>query len=58
MAAPFLTAQIRRLAAKHRLAVSSVASVASGYELSCVFLNADAYRFSRPANVICADCDR
>jgi hypothetical protein len=58
MAAPFLTPHVLGFAAKRRLAESSVASLASGYELSCVYLNADAYRFSRPAAVICSEGDR
>jgi hypothetical protein len=61
MAAPFLTARIRRAAAKRRLAASSVAPVyasASSYTHSCVIPNANAYRFSRPANAICSEGDR
>jgi hypothetical protein len=55
VAAPFLTPQVRRLAAKHRLAASSVVPVASGYEL---VLRPYETRFSRPANVICSKGDR
>ena len=61
MAAPFLAPQARRCAAKHRLATSSVAPVyasASSYTHFCVIPNANAYRFSRPANVICAEGGR
>jgi len=58
MATPFLTSRIPGAAANLRLAASSVGPVASGYELSCVYLNADAYRFSRPGNAICSEGDR
>jgi hypothetical protein len=58
MATPFLTSSLPGAAANLRLAASSVGLVASGYELSCVYLNADAYRFSRPGNAICSEGDR
>jgi hypothetical protein len=57
MTIPVLASRIPRIAAKRRLAASSVAPVASGYECSPVYLNADAYRFSRPVNAICSDGD-
>ncbi len=43
--------------AKRLPAASSVAPVASGYEPSCVYLNADAC-FSRPVNAICSEGSR
>jgi hypothetical protein len=46
MAAPFLTPQAPRVAAKGRIAVSSVAPVASGYERSL-----------RPRGVACSEGD-
>jgi hypothetical protein len=55
MAAPFLTSQALGLAAKRRLAVSSVAPVASGYDRS---LRPCEARFSRPAGVICSEGGR
>jgi hypothetical protein len=58
MATPFLTSRIPGSAASRRLAASSVAPVASGYERSCVYLNADAYWLSRPVNAICSEGDR
>jgi hypothetical protein len=61
MATPFLTSRNYLNAdayANRRLAVSSVGPVACGYESSCVCLNADAYRFSRPGNAICLEGDR
>jgi hypothetical protein len=61
MTALNLASQIFRFGAKHRLAASSVAPVyasASSYTHSCVIPNANAYRFSRPADLICSDGDR
>ena len=58
MATSSLAAHVLRAAAKHRLVLSSVAPVASGYERSPECLNADAYRFSRPVNAICSEGDR
>jgi hypothetical protein len=55
MAAPSLTFQAVRLAAKHRLAASSVAPVASGYARS---LRPCEIRFSRSAGVTCSEGDR
>jgi hypothetical protein len=60
MAAPFLTFQAPRLAAKPRLASSSVAPVyasASSYTNSRVIPNANAYRFSPPVGVACSEGD-
>ena len=54
MATPPLTARTVRDAAKLRLAVSSVAPVASGYERS---LRPCEARFSRPAGAICSESD-
>jgi hypothetical protein len=54
MAAPFLTPQAPRVAAKRRIAVSSVAPVASGYERS---LRPRAARFSRAVGVACSEGD-
>jgi hypothetical protein len=65
MTATFLTARVPRSAAKHRLAASSVAPVASGYERGRVgftFLASELLeavpmceaRFSRSVNVICS----
>jgi hypothetical protein len=51
MAAPSLTAQARRAAAKYRLAASSVAPVGSGYERS---LRPGESRFSWAASLICS----
>jgi hypothetical protein len=61
MATPFLTFQAPRLAAKRRLASSSVAPVyasASSYTDFCVIPNANAYCFSRPLSVACSEGDR
>jgi hypothetical protein len=55
MTAPFLTALISRTAAKQRLAASSVAPVASGYE---GFLRRCDPRFSRSGDAICSGGDR
>jgi hypothetical protein len=55
MAAPTLTFHGRGGAAKRRLAVSSVAPVAFGYERS---LRSCEARFSRPATVACSGGDR
>jgi hypothetical protein len=61
MVASLLTRQALGLAAKHRLAVSSVAPVyasALSYTHFCVIPNANGYRFSLPAGVICSKGDR
>jgi hypothetical protein len=58
MATPLLTSRALRDAAKLRLGSSSVEPVASGYELSCVYLNADAYRSSPAQNAVCSESDR
>jgi hypothetical protein len=58
MATPFLKSRIPGAAANRRLAASSVEPVAAGYEPLSVYLNADAYRFSRPGNAICSEGDR
>jgi hypothetical protein len=58
MPVPFLTSRAPRAAAKRRLASSSVAPVASGYERSSVYLNADAYCFSPAPNAICSQRNR
>jgi hypothetical protein len=55
MAVTFLTSRIRLGAAKRRLAASSVAPVASGYERSLRPCDA---RFSRLANAVCSKGDR
>jgi hypothetical protein len=55
MTAPTLTSRIPRESAKRRLAASSVAPVASGYELS---LCPCATRLSRWQNAVCSDGDR
>jgi hypothetical protein len=54
MAAPFLTFQAPRLAAKLRVASSSVAPVAYGYERSLPPCDT---RFSRPVGVACSEGD-
>jgi hypothetical protein len=54
MTASFLTSRIPRGAAMRRLAVSSVAPVASGYERS---LRPGEARISRPANAVCSEGD-
>jgi hypothetical protein len=54
MAVPTLTPWTRGGAAKRRLAASSVAPVASGYER---FLRPCDGRFSRPASAICSGGD-
>jgi hypothetical protein len=56
MAAPFPASQVRRFAAKHRLAGSSVVPIytsALNHTHYCVIPNANAYRVSRPATVTC-----
>jgi hypothetical protein len=61
MPAPFLTARARGAAAKRRLAPSSVGPVyasALSYTPFCVIPNANAYRFSRPANAVFSEGDR
>jgi hypothetical protein len=58
MALPRLTFRVPRLAANPRSAASSVAPVASGYEHSCVYLNANAYWFSRPVQTTCSEGER
>jgi hypothetical protein len=61
MTAALLTHQVRGLAARRRLAVSSVALVyasALSYTHFCVIPNADAYRLSRLEAVICSKGDR
>jgi hypothetical protein len=55
MAATLLTPQALGLAPKRRLALSSVAPVASGYERS---LRSREACFSLPAGVICSKGDR
>jgi hypothetical protein len=55
MATPLLASHNPRRAAKHRLAASSVAPVASGYERS---LRPCETRFSRAASTICSKGDR
>jgi hypothetical protein len=55
MPASVLTSRILQTAAKLRIAASSVAPVASGYELS---LCPCAARFSRSQNAVCSDGDR
>jgi hypothetical protein len=60
MAAPFVTPQAPRVAAKPRIAVSSVAHVyasASSHTHFCVISNANAYRFSRAVGVACSKGD-
>jgi hypothetical protein len=55
MPTPNLRPQVPRLAAKRRLAASSVTPVyasALSYTHFCVIPNANAYRFSLPVNVI------
>jgi hypothetical protein len=54
MTVPSLTARISRTAAKQRLAASSVAPVASGYE---GFLRPCDARFSRSGEAICSGGD-
>jgi hypothetical protein len=54
MAAPFLTSRILRAAAKHRLAMSSVANVASGYARS---LRPCEARFSPSQHATCSEGD-
>ena len=54
MAITFLASRTPRGAAKRRLAASSVAPVASGYERS---LRPCEARFSQPGNVICSRGD-
>jgi hypothetical protein len=61
MPASLLTARALRLAAKLRLAASSVASVyasALSYTRSCVFSNANAYCFSQSDSAIYSKGDR
>jgi hypothetical protein len=55
MATPILTSRIPGAPANRRLAVSSVAPVASGYERS---LRPCEARFSAAANAICSEGDR
>jgi hypothetical protein len=55
IAVPFLTSRTLQAAAKHRLATSSVAPVASGYERA---LRPCEARFSRPESAICSEGDR
>jgi len=55
MTTPTLTSRIPRESAKRRLAASSVAPVASGYEHSLRPCDA---RFSHPLNAICSGGDR
>jgi hypothetical protein len=55
MAIPFLTYRTPQTAAKHRLAASSVAPVASGYERS---LRPCEARFSLLESTICSGGDR
>ena len=55
MAAPFLASRTSRPAANGRLAASSVAPVASGYERSLRPCDAT---FSRPESTICSKGDR
>jgi hypothetical protein len=57
-ATPLLIRRALQDAAKLRGASSSVVSVASGYEHSCVSLNADAYRISRLQSAALSESDR
>jgi hypothetical protein len=58
MATPLLAFRALRHAANLRRGSSSVAPVAFGYERSCVYLNADAYRFSRAQSAASSESDR
>jgi hypothetical protein len=55
MATPLIASRTLKRAAKRRLAASSVAPVASGYERSLRPCDA---RFSRLASTICSEGDR